>query len=153
MKKMTRKRPRNVHELLLWEARDVLEKLGDLEFGRKVERLLDRQIDDTLAVVRCVEHFRSYINCSVSQESAPVVQKLKLRLLVHTDALLVEVRKRSGKRAHRRLPKAFRKRLVEAYWSLLTSIHEGNEPLIECNEHWANMMKAANVLWPDEIRL
>ncbi len=153
MKKSARKRKRIGQELLLWWVRPVLHKLQDLEFGKKVDRVFDKDWHGEPAIVKCMDDFRSYIDCTIAPNGDAELLLRKNRLLARTDAFRAQLSARTGHAVRRTVPAKYGRELMDAYLEFLNLVHEKPKSLGNCQSHWVSLSKVVDAVWPEGMVL
>ena len=132
----------------LRECHHVLTKVCKLKWRGRVERLLERRIDDKSALITCVREMRRYFDCSL-RGSNEYLLRYKSHLLNQMDRLLTELERVSNSPAGKRRPNAdIGPSILRAFNSLKPHLHEAEPIAKACTDHWAAMAQAFEVIWP-----
>lgn len=103
----------------LKNGRWVLDKMRDLERGRKVDEIFGKRLGEEPAVIACMRAFRQYIEETVIEAEDIQLDHLKFKLLFHVDQLVGELELRASMRpGARRIQGRFNTNVLLAYRNL-----------------------------------
>jgi hypothetical protein len=131
-------------------TRRIIEKYRDLEFGRKLEVLYAKRINEECMLCNCLENLKSFFVCSFGGiYEMTEIESAKNRLISNIDRLLEEINKKAL--SEKTVSGLYITAVIASHRDLFNLVNGNRITLNPCLVEWSSAIIAAVYIWGNRV--